>query len=84
MEDAKVIPAPVPGQPTAREVEAHNIAHKPYRAWCESCVRDRGRNADHKRLAAEREHLIDTVSIAYDFFGEQDQTAKPVLIFREH
>ena len=39
MEEVKVIPAPVPGQQTAREVEARNIAHTPYRAWCESCVR---------------------------------------------
>ena len=51
---------------------------------CEACVRGRGRNADHRRLAAESEHLMDTISIGYAFFGEKDQTAKPVLIVREH
>jgi hypothetical protein len=75
MEDVKVIPAPVPGQPTACEIEAHNKAHTPYRSWCECCVRGGGKNTDHKRLAADREHLIDAISIDYAFFGEQ---------FREH
>ena len=28
--------------------------------------------------------MVDTISIDYAFFGEQDQTAKPVLVFREH
>ena len=39
---------------------------------------------DHKLLAAEGEHLVDTISVDYAFFGEQDLTAKPVLILREH
>ena len=41
-------------------------------------MRGRGRNADHKRLAAARDHVIDTVSV------DHDQTAKPVLVLREH
>ncbi len=76
-------PEPVPGQPTAREIEARNVAHTPYRAGCGACVRGRGRNTDHKRLAGESERSIDTVSSDYAFFGEQDLTAKPVLVFRE-
>ncbi len=63
MEEVKAIPAPVLRQPTAREAEARNIAHTPYRVRCEACVRGRGRNVDHTRLAAEGEHLIDSVSI---------------------
>ena len=84
MEEARAVPAPIPNQPTAKEIETHNVAHTPYRAWCEACVRGRGRNADHKLLAAEGEHLVDTISVDYAFFGEQDLTAKPVLILREH
>ena len=83
-EENRAVPARVPSQPTAREIEAHRAAHTQYRAWCEACVRGRGLNADHRRLAAESEHLIDTISIDYAFFGEKDQTAKPVLIVREH
>ena len=39
MEEARAVPAPLPNQPTAKEIEAHNVAHTPYRAWCEACVR---------------------------------------------
>ena len=55
-----------------------------YRAWCEACVRGRGRNADHKRTTAEQDHVVDTVSIDNAPFGECDQTAKLVLMLREH
>ena len=45
----------------------------------------RGRNAGHKLLlAAEQDHVIDTVTIDFAFFGEHDQTAKLVLILCEH
>ena len=47
-------------------------------------MRERGRNADHKRLAAEQGHVMDTVSLDCAFFGEHGQTAKLVLILREH
>ena len=55
------------------------MAHS-YKAWCEACVRGRGRNADHKRLTAEQDHEIDAVSVDYAFFGAHGQTAKFVLI----
>ena len=32
MEDAALAPAKLPNQPTAKEVEAHCVAHTPYRA----------------------------------------------------
>ena len=47
-------------------------------------MRGRGRNADHKRLAAEHDDVIDTVAVDYAFFGGDEQTAKLVLILREH
>ena len=33
-----------PGQPTKEERRKHNCTHIPYRAWCDHCVRGRGRN----------------------------------------
>ena len=39
--------------------------------------------ADHKRLAAEKNHMVHTVSVDYAFFGEHDQKAKLVLILRD-
>ena len=47
-------------------------------------MRRRGRNAVRERLAAEQDHVIDTVSLDGAFFGEHDQSAKLVLILREH
>ena len=49
-----------------------------HRAWCEACVRGRGRNADHRRQAAEQDQVIDTMSVDYASFGEHDLTAEPV------
>ena len=67
-----------------RESWSHRVAHPTYRAWCEACVREPGRDADHNRLAVEQDQVIDDVSVDYAFFGEHDQTAKLVLILREH
>ena len=47
-------------------------------------MRGRGRNADHKRLAAEHDHAIDAVSVDYAFFGAHGQIVKFVLIARAH
>ena len=60
------------------------MAHTPSEAWCEACVRGRGRNADHKRLASEQDHEIDAVSVDDAFFGAHGQTTKLVLMAREH
>ena len=84
MDGARAVPAPLPSPPTARVMEAYRVAHTLHRAWCEACMRERGRNADHKRLAAEQGHVMDTVSLDFAFFGEPGQTTKLVLILREH
>ena len=47
-------------------------------------MRGRGRNADHKRLAAEQDHVIDALSVDDAFFGAHGWTAKLVLVAREH
>ena len=50
-----------------RESWSHRVAHIPYRAWCESSLRERGRNADHNRLADEQDQVIDDVPVDYAF-----------------
>ena len=84
MEGTRAVPAPLPTESTARELEALGVAPQTYSAWYEARLRGRGRNAGHKRLAAEQDHVSDTVSVDSEFFDEQDQTAKLVLIEREH
>ena len=73
MEGASAVQAPLPIQPTARELEAHRVAHPPYRAWCEACVRRRRRNADREQLAAEQFQVIDIVPVDHALCGEHDQ-----------
>ena len=84
LEGTRAVPAPLPSVPIARELEAHRAAYTPHRAQCEACERGRGRNADHQRVAAEQDHAVDTASVDHAFFGEHEQTAKPVLILRAH
>ena len=52
----KVVPASLPSQPTAREVEARGT--RVALVWCEACVRGRVGHNDHRRLAAEQERTI--------------------------
>ena len=47
-------------------------------------MQGRERNADLRRLDAERRRVVDTISIDYAFFGDEDERAKPVLVVREH
>ena len=39
----KVLASPM--KPSAKEVEAHNATHMPYRNWCPVCVKSRGKES---------------------------------------
>ena len=45
-----------PGQPTAAEVEEHNVTHIPYRPWCEACNRGKARKKPSLRLCGAYAH----------------------------
>ena len=47
--DLKVAPAPV--RPPAAQVEDHDIAHLPYRNWCDPCVEGRALGEQRRRHA---------------------------------
>ena len=36
-----------PNKPTAQQVEAHNLTHKPHEPWCELCVQFRALQDKH-------------------------------------
>ena len=38
-----------PGQPSAAEIEEHNVTHIPYRPWCEACNRGKAKKKPAKR-----------------------------------
>ena len=37
-----------PTQPSAEEVQLHNVTHCPYRSWCRACVAGKGKSLAHK------------------------------------
>ena len=47
---ARALPQPV--NPTREERALHRLTHIPYQTWCSHCVKCRGRNLPHRRLAA--------------------------------
>jgi hypothetical protein len=83
-EAAKVRAMKAPYQPTAQEIADHEPYHVPYRAWCVSCVRGRGKNMEHQKMHADLEHLINTVSMDYYFQGQEDDETLKQLCIRDH
>ena len=43
---------PPPPEPTADEIERHNLTHFPYRSWCPHCLVCRRPNMQHRRSPA--------------------------------
>ena len=38
-----------PRAPTQKEIDAHMATHLPHAAWCDICMKGRGRNSPHRR-----------------------------------
>ena len=63
---------PCPGAPSAADRLAHEIAHWPYRPWCEWCVRGRAVGPNSKKVpAANRESLIPKSHLDYAFLQDE-------------
>ena len=60
-------------RPNQAEVDAHNVAHWPFRSWCPHCVRGRGQASLHKKSKKEEEGRLPTISLDYGFLGEEDR-----------
>lgn len=41
-------PLKAPSLPSPEEIEAHEVSHIPFRAWCSHCVRGRGKSYSHQ------------------------------------
>ena len=57
-----------PRQPSAAEVEAHNVSHQPPRLWCKHCVATRCIASPHPRGSGENPE-IPVVSMDYCYPG---------------
>ena len=56
-------------------VERHNLTHLPAAAWCDICVRSRGRDAPHREAAAAK---IDAVRPVIEMdYAEQGKSNQP-------
>ena len=76
-EARKAKPLRDPGAPTQSEIDAHNITHLPYRAWCPACVAGKARDRLHKAFAYEDKGIPEVV-FDYCFLGaegEEETTA---------
>ena len=74
-----------PEQPTTQMIEAHRASgHLPFRSWCSSCVRGRGRSLAHRKQNKDQE-TIPTISVDFGFFGSEENPNKdnPVLVIKD-
>ena len=64
-----------PNRPDEETVERHNLTHLPVAAWCDICVRSRGKDAPHREAAAAK---IDAVRPVIEMdYAEQGKSNQP-------
>ena len=73
-EAVKTIVPRVPGAPTVRELEEHNVTHLPHRSWCEVCVSSRARDKPHYRGQGQDDKCIPEVVFDYGFLGTKGES----------
>ena len=71
---APVIRVKDPGGPTAEEKAIHDMLHLPHRAWCEICIKARGKEDPHhlaKKSKSESQRAM--VSFDYKSYGQETE-----------
>ena len=58
-----------PWQPSAREVEDHNLSHYPFRSWCQCCVFGKAVAEPHRKEKEPGEEAVPTVAIDYMYLS---------------
>ena len=59
---------PDPGNPTDAEIESHRCDHRPFRSWCEWCIKGRGVGIQHRHGS---ESSVPRVGIDYFFITQE-------------
>ena len=60
-----------PRTPSQQEIDDHEVAHCPFRSWCEHCVRGQAKDDPHRTVASEyADSSVVRVSMDYCFFTE--------------
>ena len=69
--------ARAPSQPSAKEVELHELTHCPPRTWCEHCVRGQMKDLPHRTATGEfSESSVTRVSMDYCYLTEDVKAAE--------
>ena len=58
-----------PGAPTEEEIQAHNITHMPFRAWCPACVAGKAKGRPHRQGEEEEKKGVPQIVFDYGFMG---------------
>ena len=73
-------------EPTAREVEEHNLDHATFRSWCPHCVKGKAVSYGH-RAVEDREIGVPRVSIDYMFMHDKqvpgEEKGAPILVIKD-
>lgn len=75
---------PTPIEPSAQEVQEHEVTHLPDNSWCAQCVRGKGKSPAHRAMDAEQLHSVPHVSLDYSLLGQEDEKALPIALIRDH
>ena len=62
-----------PGAPTQAQIDAHNVNHLPFRAWCPACVTGTAKDRPHHRDDGESKEVA-TMVFDYGFLGSEGTT----------
>ena len=63
--------------PTQQEHEYHELTHLPYRTWCETCVKTRGKQDHHLRT----KHRDPVIQVDYGFLIDRNSPTNLTVIF---
>ena len=82
-ENAPVVIARDPGDPTPAEREHHNVTHIPYRSWCPVCVKCKGKEESHRAAKSTDASCKARICFDYKSFGQEgsyDDKATALII----
>ena len=84
-EETVVVARKAPYEPTEEERLRHEATHLPYRAWCEYCVKGRGKCKPHQRRGEVEENGVPNISLDYFFLGGEDMEASenPMIVMSD-
>ena len=83
-ERAVVKVAKSPLEPTAAEIEEHEIlGHVQFRSWCRHCVAARGVGQQHRSQDEEPEGTLPTISSDYAYLSQESEDVMPMVVIRD-